>query len=125
MKYEHRQLARAVQHNCNISDARFAGNYTMCVYLLKMREYFRWEMEQDFGANLTRDDVGNWLIAREQLWSDIEDQDYSHLDIDCTTRFIPGRSTVNCWNTAWSTAPASGKNPNRISFWRTWSNTNR
>ncbi len=82
MKYEHRQLARAVQHNCNISDARFAGNYTMCVYLLKMREYFRWEMEQDFGANLTRDDVGNWLIAREQLWSDIEDQDYSHLDID-------------------------------------------
>ena len=81
MKYEHRQLARTVQHNCNISDARYAGNYTMCVYLLKMREYFRWEMEQDFGSSLTRDDVGKWLSAREQLWSDIEDQDYAHLDI--------------------------------------------
>ena len=81
MKYEHQQLARAVQHNCNISDARFAGNYTMCIYLLKMREYFRWEMEQDFGSTLTRDDVGKWLSEREQLWSDIEDQDYAHLDI--------------------------------------------
>ena len=82
MKYEHQQLARAVQHNCNISDARYAGNYTMCIYLLKMREYFRWEMEQDFGSTLTRDDVGNWLVEREQLWSDIEDQDYTRLDIE-------------------------------------------
>jgi hypothetical protein len=53
----------------------------MCIYLLKMREYFRWEMEQDFGSTLTRDDVGRWLTEREQLWSDIEDQDYAHLDI--------------------------------------------
>ena len=82
MKHEHRQLARSVQHNCNISDARHAGNYTMCVYLLKMREYFRWEMEQDFGTSLTRNDVGKWLSEREQLWSDIEDQDYAYLDID-------------------------------------------
>jgi len=82
MKYKHRQLAQAVQHNCNISDARFAGNYTMCVYLMKMREYFRWEMEQDFGSSLTRDDVGKWLTEREQLWSDIENQDFAHLDIE-------------------------------------------
>ena len=81
MSPSHRQLVEAVQYNCNISDARYAGNYTMCVYLLKMREYFRWEMEQDFGSTLTRDDVGKWLSDREQLWSDIEDQDYTHLDI--------------------------------------------
>jgi hypothetical protein len=47
-----------------------------------MREYFRWEMEQDFGSSLTQDDVGKWLSEREQLWSDIENQDYAHLDID-------------------------------------------
>jgi hypothetical protein len=82
MKYEHKKLARAVQHNCNISDARFAGNYTMCIYLLKMREYFRWEMAQEFGSALSREDVGQWLSEREQLWSDLEDQDFAHLDID-------------------------------------------
>ena len=82
MKYEHRQLARTIQRNCNISDARYAGNYTMCIYLLKMREYFRWEMEQDFGSGLTRDDVGRWLSEREQLWSDLENEDYAHLDVE-------------------------------------------
>ena len=82
MKLELQQLAKSVQHNCNISDARFAGNYTLCIYLLKMREYFRWEMEHDFGSTLGKDDVGQWLTAREQLWSDIEDQDFSHLEID-------------------------------------------
>ena len=82
MKLELQQLAKSVQHNCNISDARFAGNYTLCIYLLKMREYFRWEMEHDFGSTLGKDDVGRWLTEREQLWSDIEDQDFSHLDID-------------------------------------------
>ena len=81
MKDEHSQLARSIQHNCNISDARFAGNYTMCVYLLKMREYFRWEMAQDFGSSLAGNDVGKWLSEREQLWSDIEHQDYANLEL--------------------------------------------
>ena len=54
----------------------------MCIYLLKMREYFRWEMEQEFGSALPREDVGQWLSKREQLWSDLEDQDFAHLDID-------------------------------------------
>jgi hypothetical protein len=82
MSPSHRQIVEAVQYNCNISDARYAGNYTMCVYLLKMREYFRWEMEQDFNSSLTKDDVGRWLVEREQLWSDIEDREYAHIHIN-------------------------------------------
>lgn len=82
MSPSHKQLVEAIQYNCNISDARFAGNYTMCVYLLKMREYFRWEMEQGFGSKLTKDDVGQWLTEREQLWSDIENNDYTDIQID-------------------------------------------
>ena len=36
-------LTAAVQHNCNIADARFARNHVMCIYLIKMREFYRWE----------------------------------------------------------------------------------
>jgi len=72
----------AVQHNCHISDARYAGNYTMCVYLLKMREFFRWEQAHGFTSALENEAVGKWLIEREKLWSDIEEHDYLHLDID-------------------------------------------
>jgi hypothetical protein len=80
MKQEHKQLAETVQHNCHISDARFAGNYTMCVYLLKMREYYRWEKAQGFHDTLGKDSVGNWLTEREQLWENIEQEDFAHID---------------------------------------------
>jgi hypothetical protein len=35
------QLTNAVQRNCDISDARHAGDYRICTFLLKMREYYR------------------------------------------------------------------------------------
>ncbi len=71
---EHQHIVQTVQHNCHISDARYAGNYTLCVYLLKMREYYRWEKAHPFSAALTNDDVGSWLTEREQLWERIEQQ---------------------------------------------------
>ena len=71
-----------VQHNCHISDARFAGDYTMCVYLLKMREYFRWEKGYGYGEALPNKDLSDWLSAREELWGSLEDTSFSPIAID-------------------------------------------
>ena len=75
------QLADAVQHNCDISDARHAGDYGLCTFLLKMREYYRWENELPFGRNLPKDELGRWLTAREQLWNGIEADDFAPLPL--------------------------------------------
>ena len=75
-------LIKTIQHNCHIADARHAGDYTLCVYLLKMREMYRWEQGIDFKTQLTTDDVGDWLTEREGLWDDIEEQDYLPLTIN-------------------------------------------
>lgn len=75
------QLAGIVQHNCDISDARHAGDYGLCTFLLKMREYYRWENELPFGRNLPKDELGLWLTAREQLWSGIEADDFAPLPL--------------------------------------------
>ncbi len=77
-----------VQHNCHIADARHAGDYTLCVYLLKMREMYRWEQGIDFETMLTTDDVGDWLTNREGVWNELEEQDYKHLEVD-QQRFEP------------------------------------
>ena len=76
------QLIDKVQLNCHISDARHAGNYTLCVYLLKMREFYRWEHQYAFSKKLSTDDIGDWLTQREGLWGDIENQDYHFIKID-------------------------------------------
>lgn len=77
-----RSLAETVQYNCHISDARHGADYSLCIYLMKMREYFRWEKHLPFGASLQRDQVGDWLAAREQLWEDLEGEELRPLLID-------------------------------------------
>ncbi len=74
-------LLSAVQRNCHISDARYAGDYTLCIYLLKMREYFRWEKGYAFRDSLPQDDVGDWLTQRESFWESIEDEGFTELPL--------------------------------------------
>jgi len=70
------RLVEAVQTNCHIADARHAADMTLCTYLLQMREFFRWESGQPFGAELARDAVGTWIAQRESLWLSLEEQPF-------------------------------------------------
>jgi hypothetical protein len=72
----------SVQHNCHISDARYASDFSMCVYLLKMREYFRWERGYSFAATLPHKDVGDWLAKRESLWEQLESKDFLPVELN-------------------------------------------
>ncbi len=75
-------LAETVQKNCNVSDARHGKEYTLCTYLMKMREYYRWERGLPFEAQLPRQDLGEWLSRREELWGRLEESDFEPLSID-------------------------------------------
>ena len=72
-------LAQAVQRNCHIADARHAADLSLCIYLLQMREFYRWEQGLAFGAALDRPAVGQWLAAREALWAELEAQPFAPL----------------------------------------------
>lgn len=76
-----RGLSTQVQRNCHISDARHGGDYAMCTFLMKMREYFRWEKGLPFGTHLAREEVGSWLAERERLWESLGEDDYASLSI--------------------------------------------
>lgn len=75
-------LVREVQHNCNVVDASHARSYSMCIYLLKMREYYRWEMGYGFQHPLSKQELGQWLVQRETLWETLEAEGFSDLSID-------------------------------------------
>ena len=55
------------------------ADYGMCTYLLKMRELYRWQQGLAFGAPLGKDDVGDWLTAREERLEGLEDADFRDL----------------------------------------------
>ena len=74
-------LSATVQRNCHISDALHARDYTLCVYLLKMREYYRWEKGYSFKEALPSAAVGDWVTAREQLWEQLEASSFEPLRV--------------------------------------------
>lgn len=76
------EFVGAVQTNCHISDARHAGDLTLCAYLLKMREFFRWENDLPLTHGLPHDDVGAWLHERERLWGSLEEQAFVPLPLE-------------------------------------------
>lgn len=84
-------LAKTVQMNCHISDAKYAGFYSMCVFLLKMREYYRWEQRIPLSHPLTKSEVGEWLSRRECEWRAYEENDLESVQI--------GKQTFNPFET--------------------------
>lgn len=74
-------VVNAVQKNCHISDAQFAGDLTMCTFLLRMRELYRWENNIPLTQDMPRAEVGEWMNARNRLWDEIEAAPYEPLPL--------------------------------------------
>lgn len=75
------QLVNTVQQNCHISDALYAEDYTVCIFLLKMREFYRWENDIPYSGVLPKNEIGEWLHERERLWGDIESLSFMPLPL--------------------------------------------
>lgn len=69
-----RPLLAAVQTNGDITDARFAADLLLCICLLQLREYYRWEQGLGFGDTLPRAALGDWLKRREAHWDRLADR---------------------------------------------------
>mgnify|MGYP001557932822 FL=1 len=76
------QIVSTVQKNCHISDAQHAGDLTLCTYLLKMREFYRWENDIPLTRQLAREDVGQWLQEREHMWEHLEADGFEPIPLE-------------------------------------------
>lgn len=74
-------ITAAVQANCDISDAAFAQDMTLCNYLLAMREHFRWEKGLPVGVEPERAAVGQWISEREARWEAIAGRDFGAIPL--------------------------------------------
>ena len=79
------ELQQTVQHNCDISDARFARDYSLCVYLLRMQEHYRWRNSLSLTGPIDGEVLGNWVRETEDYWDTIEETEFKPLTINKTT----------------------------------------
>ncbi len=72
-------LARQVRDNCEVCNARFAGGYSLCGLLLRLRNLYKWEQglppweEPDPAAAL------EWVAAREEAWEALAEEEFRPL----------------------------------------------
>jgi hypothetical protein len=62
------RLIATAQYNCDLSDALFAQSSSLCIYLLDMREFYRWQHRLPLTETLRREALGPWINSRERSW---------------------------------------------------------
>ncbi len=71
-----------IQHNCNVSDARDNGIYTMCTMVLKLRNLYKWENGLEPWQEPEPADLLDWIEAKENYWETIADEPFRQLAIN-------------------------------------------
>jgi hypothetical protein len=75
-------LSAQIKKNCNISDAKYWGSYSLCGLLLRLRELYRIERRINPWEKIPQNDIGQWITERENLWAELEEKDYENIPVN-------------------------------------------
>ncbi|MEW6675068.1 MAG: Sfum_1244 family protein [Nitrospirota bacterium] len=75
-------LTFQIKRNCNISDAKYWGTYSICGLLLRLRELYRTEKGIKPWERIPQKEIGEWISEREALWRELEDKDFGDIIIE-------------------------------------------
>jgi len=78
-------LQQQVQQNCDISDARYGGVYSLCGFLLRLRDLYKWENHLPPWQEPEPADLLDWIDKREQRWEKLTECEFSRLTIGAET----------------------------------------
>jgi hypothetical protein len=74
-------LIEDIKYNCDISDARDHGIYSLCTMVLKLRNLYKWERGLQPWEEPESVDLLNWIEAKENYWETIADESFRPLSI--------------------------------------------
>jgi hypothetical protein len=75
-------LTSQVKRNCNISDARYWGDYSVCGLLIRLRELYRAEKGIRLWEKIPQEDIGRWISEREEIWKELRDADFRDISVN-------------------------------------------
>lgn len=71
-----------IRRNCNISDARDSGIYSICSLVLKLRNLYKWEHEIDPWDEPESADLLDWIENKENHWQKLATAEYLPLPLN-------------------------------------------
>ncbi len=75
-------LPEAIQHNCDVSDAKDNGIYSLCTLVLKLRNLYKWQHNLNPWEEPEPAEVLDWIADKESFWEEIKDDPFQPLPIN-------------------------------------------
>jgi hypothetical protein len=75
------RLIPQVRRNCDISDARHSGMFSVCGLALRLRDLFKWEKGLSPWEEGDPAEVLEWIGVREARWETLADSDFADLPL--------------------------------------------
>ena len=74
-------IIQTIRHNCDISDARDNGIYSICSLVLKLRNLYKWEFNIEPWQEPETGDLLDWIEAKENYWETIAGNSFLPINI--------------------------------------------
>lgn len=76
------KLIQTIKYNCDISDARDNGIYSICSLVLKLRNLYKWEHDIEPWQEPESGDLLDWIESKENYWETIVENPFLPLGIN-------------------------------------------
>ena len=74
-------FVQIVRHNCDISDARDSGIYSICTLVLKLRNLYKWEHGLQPWQEPESGELLDWIAAKEEYWETLNGETFQRLPV--------------------------------------------
>ncbi len=75
-------VIRDVKFNCDVSDAKYWGFFSVCGLLMRYRDLYRSEKGFQPWADIKREDIALWISNKESRWPELEQEDFRDIAIN-------------------------------------------
>lgn len=76
------EITGQVKHNCEISNARSWGGYSICGLLLRLRELYKWEKGMQPWGKIDTTALMSWIDEKERKWKEMSNQEFRNIEIN-------------------------------------------
>ncbi|MDX1775103.1 MAG: hypothetical protein R3297_00820 [Desulfobulbales bacterium] len=75
-------LIETIRHNCDISDSRDNGIYSICTLVLKLRNLYKWEYGLQPWEEPDSPVLLDWIAAKEEYWQTIHSEPFLPIPVN-------------------------------------------
>lgn len=79
-----KEFIESVRFNCNVSDAKYWGFFSICSLLLRLRELFKVEENLEPWESIDKEKIYEWIEKKEEIWKLLENEEFRTLKINGT-----------------------------------------